>query len=63
MRKVERDYRAIFGSVGIEVLAVRHRAGHYAFSTIHGTVFLAGTPSDCRNSKQVRAHLRRIARD
>jgi hypothetical protein len=63
MRKIEREYRAIFGSEGVEVLEVRHRAGHFAFSTIHGTVFLAGTPSDCRNLKQLRAHLRRIARD
>ena len=61
MRKLEREYRALFVSQGVEVLAVRHRAGHYAFSTHHGIVHLASTPSDHRNLKQVRAYLKRIA--
>lgn len=62
MRKIEREYRSLFESEGFEVQSVRHRNGHYAFSTQRGVVFCAGTPSDSRNLTLVRAKLRRLQR-
>lgn len=62
MRKIEREYRKLFATEGIEITSTKVRSGHFAFSTEYGTVFCAGSPSDRRNLRNVQANVRRLKR-
>ena len=59
MRKIEREYRDLCGTEGVEFIGMHRTRKHYRLVFHEGSVVVAGTPSDRRNLHNVRAAIRR----
>jgi hypothetical protein len=60
VKKIVRKYRKLCVAEGVELLGIAPRKGHYALQFERGTIFGAGTPSDYRNMRNIRASIRRL---
>lgn len=62
MHKIKREYTQLCAQIGVDLLQIGNRKGHLALHTASGTIFVSGTPSDCRNRSNVLAQIKRMAR-